>query len=129
MRVLSIVLFVLMSCVSFAQEISCIDQAGEEIAKDVAKSLGVSVSEIQVRYIGGENLDSDLASDGVYLTPTQEYFDVFLADDELDLALSMYLVDIDVYTDSETSEVLSCETTFTHSIPEFEWQDIYDTYL
>jgi hypothetical protein len=111
--------------------LDCIDMAAQDVLKGAAKTLGVSKSTLQVRYIGGESFDGDLDHGNIYKDHSGEYFDIFLSDENpvTAKAIQMYAVGIYIYSNTETGKIVKCENYSIEDVDSNEWAHIYDLYL
>lgn len=125
MKILFLVMMSFLSVQAIANE--CAKELAPEIHKVIAKKMKLSPNTISVRYLGGETMDSDSTSDGKYLEPAQEFYDVF-SKDKSKAALNMFLAETYKLTDEETGEV-ACELGDVNEVEQSEWENIYDIYL
>ncbi len=128
MKKILVALSLILSATTYSN--TCIELAEKKLLEKVSSKLSISPQDLKIRYIGGESLDGDYTSDGLYQDNAWEYFDVFLKDEvpKNDEALVMFLVEVSKYSNEATGQV-ECEMNSVQSIDNDDWSSIYRTYL
>lgn len=126
-----LILFLGFALTPWVHALDCLIEAQEVVHERASQALSINKSRLKIRYVGGESRDGDTTSGGEYLSPSWEYFDVFLVENDFQSskALGLYLIGVHDYSDHGTGETLRCKTYDLQSIPEEEWSEIYDIYL